>query len=70
MNNDRSMFEAVLANVGEVKLLRHLKIELNGSALPASFQCIEYVKIYFWSVKCTVSFVDTILDAQMIQHIL
>ncbi|MNN38881.1 hypothetical protein D3C81_1528980 [compost metagenome] len=70
MDNDWSMFEAVLANVGKVKLFRHLEVELNCPALPASFQRIEDVEIDFRSVKSAITFVDMILDPQVIQHIL
>ncbi|MNE21746.1 hypothetical protein D3C80_1149180 [compost metagenome] len=70
MNYDGAMLQAVLSNVGKIKFLRHLEIQLNRSALPASFERIKNMKINLRAIKCPITFVDKIIDTKVVQHAL
>ena len=58
---------AVFAGIGQVKALRHLEVELNGTALPGSAQRIAEVEVDFRSVKRAVALVDFVRLAILFQ---
>ena len=60
------MFLAVRSDVLKVETLRHLKIELNGAALPASADRVINVEIDFRSVEGAVAFVHLVGGTEFI----
>ncbi|MNI94581.1 hypothetical protein D3C73_1527040 [compost metagenome] len=63
------MFQPVFADVSQVKLLRHLEIQLNRSALPAPAKRIQNVKIDLRPVKSAVPLIHPVIDSPVVQHL-
>lgn len=63
MDHDRSVLFAVGAHISEIESLRHLKIQLNRTALPRSLQAVLQMEVQFRTVKRSVAFIDYKIDA-------
>ncbi|MNC35855.1 hypothetical protein D3C75_843520 [compost metagenome] len=68
VNDNWTVFLAVFADISQVELLRHLKIQLNGSALPASLQRIPNMKVNLRPVKSPVPRIHPVADSLLIQN--
>ena len=67
MDHDRTLLFAVFVHIFECKVQRHLKIKLNGSALPGTSQRILQVEVDLRAVKGAVALVDAIRQVQLFQ---
>ncbi len=61
VDHNGAVLLSVLARIFKVESLRHLEVELNGSALPRSLDAVFEMKIDFGSVERTVALVDFVL---------
>ena len=69
VDHDRPPGDAVFIDIFDLKILRKLEVQLNGAALPGSSDGILQMKIDLRSVKCAVAFIDTIVQAGIVQRL-
>ena len=70
MDHDGTMLLTVRADIGQIKALGQLHVQLNGAALPGTSQTILEMEVDLRAVECTVAFIDGVVHAQIIQRAL
>ena len=69
VNHNWTLLGTILSRVLQVKPLRHLEIQLNGTALPCPAQGIPQVEVNLRTIKRAVAFVYNIIKAHVLQRL-
>ena len=69
MNHNWTMFLAILTNIGQVKLLRQLHIQLDSTTLPGTANRILQMEINLWTIESTIALINHIVQTTMLQGI-
>ena len=70
MEHDGALLLAVGVNVGEIEVLGHLEVQLNGAALQNATQRVLQVEVDLRTVEGAVALVDDIVHAKLSSAVL
>ena len=68
MDHDRAVLLTVRSHILQFKALGQLEIKLNGSALPGTSDAVYQMEVDLRAVERSVSLVDHVRKAQLIQR--
>ena len=69
MDHNRALTAAVLGDVIQAKVERHLEVELNRAALPGASQAVAQVEVDLRAVERAVALVDDIRHVELLQRL-